>query len=350
MKRNKNAVLLLGLLVAAMSVGFFTSLPNVSAQGIFDGETLAFYNVYTALPITNVSVFMDWFVSEGGTAVNITHLNAANLDGVTALILNCPDADQDESHAVSMFTQAQAEAVRDWFLAPGAHKFLWSSADSSYTIAGLEIGYRPNNASFMLEVLGSKLRYEPTSVEDPYYNAAGSYRPFLNWTTTDPVVADCVENVTDVLAHSPTCLYGMDGNTPVALETTTLPNVHIIMMTGAGGTFNDPNPVTDPMKAHTNGAEGHWVMVAAELGIGGTTNKLVASGCAPIGGYNPMFFDESKGIRCDGQQFVKNTVIWGLTGPVAPPFDPTLLLIGGGVAVAVVIVIVIIYFFMRRRG
>lgn len=350
MKRNKNAVMFLGILVAAMSVGFFTSLPNVSAQGIFDGETLAFYNVYTTLDTTNVSVFMDWFESEGGTCVNITHLNAANLDGVTCLILNCPDADQDEGHAVSEFTQAQAEAVRDWFLAPGPHKFFWSSSDSSYTSAGYEKAYRSNNASYVLEVLGSNLRYEPTSVEDPYNNAAGAYRPFINWTTSDPVVIDCVENVSQVLAHSPTCVYGMDGTTPVALETTTLPNVHIIMMTGAGGTFNDPTPTTDPMKVHTNGAEGHWAMVVAELGIGGTTNKLVASGCAPIGGYAPMFFDEYKGIRADGQQFVKNVVIWGLTGPAAPPFDPTLLLIGAGVAVAVIIVIVIIYFFMRRRG
>ncbi|MFX1317812.1 MAG: hypothetical protein ACFE9D_06190 [Promethearchaeota archaeon] len=320
MIRNQKAVLLLAILVTSLSIGYLTTLPKASAQNQFANQTLAFYNVYTALPGTNVSVFMDWFESEGGTCVNITDLTAATLSGVTALILNCPDADQDEGHAIHNFTMSQAQAVRDWFMAAGAHKFLWSSSDSSYTSAGYPDGYRSNNASMILEVLGSQLRYEPSSVEDPDNNAEGAYRPFLNWTTTDPVVADCVVNVTQVLAHSPTLLYGIDASdNPVALETTTLPNVYPILETGLGGIINDPIPTTDPMHAHTNGAEGHFVMVAAELGIGGTTNKLVASGCAPIGGYAPMFFDEYKNVAADGQQFVKNTVTWGLTPPVTPP-------------------------------
>jgi hypothetical protein len=323
MTRNRKAVLLLAILVASMSLGILTSLPTTSAQDQFANQTLAFYNVYTALPTTNVSVFMDWFESEGGTCVNITDLTAATLDGVTCLILNCPDADQDEGHAIHNFTMAQATAVKDWFTAPGAHKFLWSSTDSAYTSAGYPLAYRSNNASMILEVLGSQLRYEPSSIEDPYNNAEGAYRPFINWTTTDPEVASCVTGVSQVLAHSGTLLYGIDASSnPVALETTTLPNVHIIMMTGAGGTINDPIPTTDPMHAHTNGAEGHWVMVAAELGIGGTTNKLVASGCAPIGGYAPMFFDEYKNKTADGQTFVKNTIIWGLTPPPTLPGIP----------------------------
>ncbi|MFX0168456.1 MAG: hypothetical protein ACFE89_03770 [Candidatus Hodarchaeota archaeon] len=350
MSTKLKPVLLLAILAASMSLGFLTSLPNVQAQGMFDGQKLAFYNVYTALPTTNVSVFMDWFESEGGECVNITDLTSTTLDGVTALILNCPDADQDEAHEVTNFTMAQAQAVRDWFLAPGVHKFLWSSSDSSYTTAGYPKGYRSNNASMILEVLGSSLRYEPSSVEDPDNNAEGAYRPFANWTTTDPMVASTVTGVDQVLCHSPTLLYGVDASdTPVALETTTLPNVYLILRTGAAGIINDPIPTTDPMYAHTNGAEGHWTMVAAELGIGGTTNKLVASSCAPIGGYAPMFFDEYKNITADGQTFVKNTIIWGLTPPITP-FDPTLLLIGAGVAIVIVIVIVIVYVFMRRRG
>jgi hypothetical protein len=119
-------------------------------------------------------------------------------------------------------------------------------------------------------------------------------------------------------------------------------------MTGAAGTINDPIPTSDPMYAHTNGAEGHFAMVAAEFGIGGTTNKLVASSCAPIGGYAPMFFNEYKNETAQGETFVKNVVIWGLT-PTLPPFDPTLLLIGGGIAV-IVIVIVVIILLLRRRG
>jgi hypothetical protein len=298
MLKNKKAILMLSVLVLTLAVGFFPSNYSTRAQNLFEGKIMAFYNVYTAVDQSGPSVadFMDWWTSNGGGAQNITDLTADTLGNVHCLILNCPDADQDESHAITNFTMAQAQAVRDWFLNTSiGHKFLWSSADSAFTIAGLEESYRPNNASMILEVLGSVLRYEPTSVEDPDYNTGGGpYRPILNTTGTDPEIASCVENVTAVLAHSPTLLYGLDGTTPVALEDTTLPNVYPIMMTGAAGIINDPTPL-DPMFAHTNGEEGHFVIVAAELGIGGTTHKMVASGCAPIGGYNPMWFDEHRG-------------------------------------------------------
>lgn len=202
----------------------------------------------------------------------------------------------------------------------------------------------------ILEVLGSQLRYEPTSVEDPDYNTGdGPYRPVLNTTSTDPVVADIVADVTDVLAHSPTLLYGMDGTTPVALEDTTLPNVYPILMTGAAGIINDPTPL-DPMFAHTNNEEGHFVMVAAELGIGGTTNKLIASGCAPIGGYNPMYYNEHRGSILTGEIFVKQAVMWGMEGPAAPPPLPMDLILIGGVAVVVIVVVIgLAYFLLRRR-
>ncbi len=351
MPKNKNAILLLSVLAISFSLGLFAPVPTARAQDIFEGEILAFYNVYTALPETNVSHFMDWWRGNGGGAMNITDLTSETLDGVTFLILNCPDADQDEGHEITQFTTAQAEAVRDWFLDTSSHKFLWSSADSGFTLAGLPYSYRPHNASMILEVLGSQLRYEPTSVEDPDYNTGGGpYRPILNTTSTDPMVADIVAGVTDVLAHSPTLLYGMQGTTPVALEDTTLPNVYPILMTGDAGIINDPTPL-DPMFAHTNGEEGNFVMVAAELGIGGTTNKLIASGAAPIGGYNPMYYNEHRGSILTGEIFVKQAVIWGMEGPETPPPPPIPMeLVLGAVAVVVIVIVIgLAYYFLRRR-
>jgi len=352
MPKNKKAILLLSVLVLTLSFGFFTPNHSTRAQGLFEGKIFAFYNVYTALPGTNVSDFTAWWRSEGGGAKNITDLTAETLEGVNCLILNCPDADQDESgHGITNFTMAQAEAVRDWFLnTTTGHHFLWSSSDSSFTYAGFADAYRSNNATMILEVLGSKLRYEPSSVEDPDYNAAAVYRPILNTTSDDPVVANCTEGITDVVAHSPTLLYGMDGTTPVALETTTLANVYPILMTGAGGMLNDPTPL-DPMYAHTNGQQDNFVMVAAELGIGGTTHRLVASGGAPIGGYNPMFLDVSKGIPLTGSQFIKQTVIWGMEEPatIQPPPLPMELIIAAVAVVVVVVVIAIVYLLMKRR-
>ena len=326
MLKNKKAILMISVLVLTLSVGFFPLNHSTRAQSLFEGKVVAFYNVYTAFSQSAPSVaeFMDWWISNGGGAKNITDLTADTLANTHALILNCPDADQDEAHAITNFTMAQAQAVRTWFLDTSiGHKFLWSSSDSSYTYAGYADAYRSNNASMILEELDSVLRYEPSSVEDPDYNTGGgAYRPILNTTGTDPEIAPCVENVTAVLAHSPTLLYGLDGTTPVALETTTLPNVYPILMTGAAGIINDPT-LLDPMQAHTNGQEGHFVMVAGELGIGGTGHKLVASGCAPIGGYNPMWFDEHRGSILNGSLFIKQTVTWGMTPPlIVPPPIP----------------------------
>jgi hypothetical protein len=354
MPKNKKAILILSVLVLSLSLGFFAPYRYARAQDLFAGKIFAFYNVNAADQAncaTSVSNFTAWWRSEGGGAKNITELTAESLEGVHFLVLNCPDADQDETHAISNFTMAQAEAVRDWFLdTTTGHHLLWASADSSYTYAGYPDAYRANNASMILEVLGSQLRYEPTSVEDPDYNTGGgAYRPILNTTSDDPVVADCVEGINDVLAHSPTLLYGLQGTTPVALEDTTLTNVYPILMTGAAGIINDPTPL-DTMYAHTNGAEGHFVIVAAELGIGGTTHKLIASGGAAIGGYNAMNFEESKGTPLDGPQFVRQTVIWGMEGPVAPPPLPMeLILLAAGAVIIIVVVIGLVYFLMRRR-
>ena len=355
MPKNKKAILILSVLVLSLSLGFFAPYNNVRAQGLFSGKIFAFYNVNAADQANcanSVSNFTAWWRSEGGGAKNITELTADSLEGVHLLVLNCPDADQDETHPISNFTMAQAEAVRDWFLdTTTGHHFLWASGDACFTYAGYWDAYRANNASMILEVLGSKLRYEPTAVEDPDYNTGGaSYRPILNTTSDDPVIANCTEGISDVIAHGPTLLYGLDGTTPVALEDTTLANVYPILMTGAAGIINDPTPL-DPMKAHTNGQEGHLVIVAAELGIGGTTHKLIASGSAPIGGYNAMNFEESKGTPLDGPQFVRQCVIWGMEGPEAPPPPPPIdpLLIAGVAVVVIVVVIGLAYFLLRRR-
>lgn len=354
MPKNKKAILILSILVLTLSLGFFAPNRSARAQDLFAGKVFAFYNVNAADQAncaTSVSNFTAWWRSEGGGARNITELTAESLEGVHFLVLNCPDADQDETHPISEFTMAEAEAVRDWFLnTTTGHHFLWASGDACFTYAGYPDAYRANNASMILQVLGSQLRYEPTAVEDPDHNTGDRpYRPVLNTTSDDPVVADCVEGITAVLAHGPTLLYGLQGTTPVALEDTALPNVHTIMMTGAAGIINDPTPL-DPMYAHTNGQEGHLVIVAAELGIGGTTHRLVASGSAPIGGYNAMNFEESKGTPLDGPAFVRQTVTWGMEEPsLPPPLPMELILLAAGGVVIIVVVIGLAYFLLRRR-
>jgi hypothetical protein len=337
MPKNKKAILLLSVLVLTLSLSLFAPNRAARAQDTFAGKIFAFYNFNTADQANSpetVSGFTAWWRSLGGGAKNITDLTAETLEGVHCLILNCPDADQDETHAISEFTTAQAEAVRDWYLnTTTGHHFLWASSDSSWTYAGYPDAYRSNNATMILEVLGSQLRYEPTSVEDPDTGTGGgAYRPVLNTTSPDPLVASIVVNVTGVLAHSPTLLYGMQGTTPVALEDTT----------------NDPTPL-DTMYAHTNGEEGNFVMVAAELGIGGTTHRLIASGAAPIGGYNAMWFDESRGTELTGSLFIKQAVLWGMEELVAQPLPMDLILLAAGAVIIIVVVIGLAYFLMRRR-
>ncbi|MFW9926824.1 MAG: hypothetical protein ACFFDM_08665, partial [Candidatus Thorarchaeota archaeon] len=78
------------------------------------------------------------------------------------------------------FTAAEITAVGDWF-AEG-NKFLWVGSDSDY--AGY--AYINNNASLILEEVGSHVYPEAISISDAFSNCNASYRVVANMTSSDP--------------------------------------------------------------------------------------------------------------------------------------------------------------------
>jgi hypothetical protein len=343
MKRNLFRYTVLAFLVLSLITPMLAWNRPVKAQDQpFSGKRLMMTTGHGEEEdyIVNIT---EWFTGLGGTVVVAKgNINSSTLATVDACLVG---GLEDETQ---YFTTAEANALRDWFAA-GSNKFLWIAGDSDYGSFNV-----PNNASMLLETVGSSIRMEPASIEDPDANCGASYRVTCNWTAfADPVVSDCVVGVYRVLYHGPTLLYGVDaGGNPVAIEDTPPANVHVIMQTGASGVIVDHTLSEAPMFAHTNGATGHFAMMAAQIGMGADgTNKLVASGAAPYGDYEPMWSDSYKDVPLTGSILVKNTIWWGLLGalPTAAPVDLMIPMIAGW-AVAVVFIILFLIVLIRGRG
>jgi hypothetical protein len=250
------------------------------------------------------------------------------------------------------FTAAEVDDVAAWFNA--GKKFLWVGSDSDFS----GYAYINNNASLILDAVGSHVYPEAISISDASSNANASYRVVANGTSTDPYVADLVAGVDKVLMHGPTSLYGStsgaEGTDVVALETTTIEDVYPLLYYGASATIGDSDLV--PPLANADGDSGEFVAVTIEVNAGTAGDGvIVVSGASPYGDYQPMFTTEYYTVPLEGDVFVKQTIDFGMDYAVNP-FTPTttvpglvidpVLLMGIVGAVVVVIIIVVV---MKRR-
>jgi hypothetical protein len=153
------------------------------------------------------------------------------------------------------FAAAEVTAIREWF--GEGNKFLWIGSDSDYG----GYAYINNNASVILEEVGSHVYPEAISVSDAYSNCNASYRVVANGTSTDAFVADIVDGVDQILMHGPTAVYGSTSATAgvdaVPLENTTIENVYPLMYYGASATIGDSDLVAP--EAHSDGEAGMFV-------------------------------------------------------------------------------------------
>ncbi|MFW9789243.1 MAG: hypothetical protein ACFFE1_16340, partial [Candidatus Thorarchaeota archaeon] len=195
------------------------------------------------------------------------------------------------------YLPSEVTAVSTWFNA--GNKFLWVGGESDFVEAG---GGQVvlNNQTLMLQAVGSHVYHEPTAVQDPAHFAGASYRPIANITGTDPFIADVVNGVTDVLVHSPTCLYGSTnatyGANAVALETTGITDVYVLLQHSNNGTIVDSD-LTAPF-AHTNGEVGAFASMTMEINAGlAESGVIVVSGGNVIGHYWPMMEDTYAGVE-----------------------------------------------------
>jgi hypothetical protein len=250
------------------------------------------------------------------------------------------------------FSAAEVDAVAAWFNA--GNKFLWVGSDSDYS----GYAYINNNASLILDAVGSHVYPEAISISDAHSNCNASYRVVANGTSTDAFVADVVDGVDQVLMHGPTSLYGStsgaEGADVVALETTAIDDVYPLLYYGASATIGDSDLV--PPLANADGDSGEFVAVTLEINAGTAgTGVIVVSGASPYGDYQPMFTNEYYTVPLQGEVFVEQTIDFGMDyamNPYTPTtsgpgltIDPVLLM---GIAGAVVVVIIIVVVMKRR--
>ena len=249
--------------------------------------------------------------SLGYTVVDIYEITDSALEGVDVFVLGAVYG--------ATFTSDEIEAIANWF--DHGEKGLWVAGDSDYgPPAGHEI---ITNMNDVLEAVGSQMRIEPTSVEDPESNAASAYRVVGNVVNRDdPEVLGITAGVTQALFHGPTILYGVDADgNPVELGAS-LTNVFPVISTSTAGVIVD-HDLEMPL-AHEDGQVGSFVLMAAEL-VPSKLNKIIAAGASPYGDYQPICSDEYKGVPLKGMLLIVKSIVWlatTLTQPEAPAPPP----------------------------
>ncbi|TFH03965.1 MAG: hypothetical protein E4H14_15720 [Candidatus Thorarchaeota archaeon] len=263
-------------------------------------------------------------------------INATILENATGLITGAIYG------TTNGYTAAEVSAIETWFNA--GHKFLWVGADSDYG----GYAYINNNASMILNAVGSHVYPEAISISDAYSSANSSYRVVANMTSTNAFVADIVDGVDKVLMHGPTSLYGstsgVQKTTVVALENTTIPNVYPLLFYGASATISDADLV--PALAHNDGEAGNFVAMTIEVNAGEAGNGvIVVSGASPYGDYMPMTATSYYTIPAmQGNLLVYQAIDFGMTYATTLPaaIDPLLLMGIVGVVVVVIILAVVL--------
>ncbi len=203
-------------------------------------------------------------------------IEASDLSGADMLIMVQADSTLD-------YTADELAAIKAWFDEGG--KTVYIAADSDYGNDHL----RQATANSALEYLGSALRFEDSSTEDPVSNGGAPYRVLGVSDNVDPEYAHLVSGVERGLFHGPGIIIGyVDGNY-VALEETEIPGVAIIMTTSEVGVVVD-NSEPSP-EVHQAGDEGNFPVMALEADPD-TGNIIIATGDAPFGQYMGLYKPE----------------------------------------------------------
>lgn len=214
-------------------------------------------------------------------SVVLEDIEASDLTGADMLIMVQQDSSMD-------YSDDELAVVKSWF--DEGEKTIWIAADSDYGTDSL----RQPTANSALEYIGSSLRIEASSVEDPVSNGGAPYRVLAVSDNVDPEFAHLVSGVERGLFHGPGIVVGYVGESYVALEDTSIPGVSIIMTTTEVGMVADS---TEPSpEVHEAGDEGSFPVMALEVDYD-TGNIVIATGEAPFGQYMGLYHPEM--LRAD---------------------------------------------------
>jgi hypothetical protein len=313
---KRNSILVALLFVTLLCCTYQEPLQTrVSAQTtpkiVFD-YSHGQYDTYVAGNETHPA--QDWYLRKNLTAMGYEivwtfgGLNDSLLSDADALIVSSIYGEQEG------FAQSEIDAVSDWFNT--GNKFLWVGSDSDYGGAS----YINSNMSWMLEEVGSHVYPEPTSIEDSESNCGAAYRVVANETNNGAYVSDIVDDVSKVIMHGPTCLYGSTsataGANAVSLEDTDIENVYPLLSYGDGAHISDADLLSP--YAHDNGDSGPLVATALETKAGTDgSGVIVVSGASPYGDYMPMYTADYYDINLDGYNLVKQAINWGITSALS---------------------------------
>ncbi len=186
------------------------------------------------------------------------------------------------------FNDDELAAIKSWFEIGG--KAVWVAADSDYGNDAL----RQASANSALEYLGSALRIEAASAEDPVSNGGAPDMVLGVSDNVDPEFAHLVSGVERGLFHGPGIIIGYVSGSYVALEDTDVPGVYVIMTTSdVGVVVDNSEPVPE---VHEAGAEGSFPLMAMEVDYD-SGNIVIATGDAPFGQYMGLYKPEM--LRAD---------------------------------------------------
>ncbi|MFQ6081144.1 MAG: hypothetical protein ACE5OW_05720 [Candidatus Bathyarchaeia archaeon] len=204
-------------------------------------------------------------------------LSPTDLAGADMLITVKADATLD-------YTDAELSAIKEWFDTGG--KAIWVAADSDYGDDRL----RQPTANKVLESVGSVLRIEQASIEDPVSSAGKPYRVLALSEKCDVGFSTfVVGGVTRALFHGPGPVIAYVDGEYVKLEEERPENVYRIMWSSSASMIVNNNP-PDP-EVHEVGEEGTFILMAMEIDFD-KKNVVIATGDAPFDQYAGLYMPE----------------------------------------------------------
>ncbi len=181
------------------------------------------------------------------------------------------------------WTQADLDIVKAWYDTGG--KTLWVTSDSDY---GTD-RFRQAAANAVLKQVGSVLRIEACSVEDPVSNGGAPYRVLGTSENCDMEVKALAAGVSKALFHGPAIITAYSNGRYYKLEDEKPEGVFKVMTTTDAGVIVNSNP-PDP-EIHEVGEEGNFVLMAVEADLE-KKNVVIATGEAPFDQYTGMYMPE----------------------------------------------------------
>lgn len=248
----------------------------------------------------------DYLASWGYEVKELTQLTPETLNGVDVLIIG------KMKDYNSKFSPSEIQAIANWFKQGG--KLLWVGSDSDYVEPYLkpeDVSFKAEQPNRILAAIGSSIRVEYASLEDPESNAGAAYRVVSGKVNREGWAAEITKGTSKVLFHGPTLLAGYKDGKFVPFDQVISDTCTWLYRSTDKGTVVSHDGV-DP-KAYKVGQVGSFVVAAAEkIPEGSTYSKVIVTGESLLGD-RTIIAEEYHGVKLQGPTFVKNALAWGTT-------------------------------------